>query len=307
MSKIRVALLLGGKSAEREISIKTGRMILKNLDKKKYQVFLFDPARDLLKLANSLKNKKIDVVFPALHGTFGEDGTIQGMMELFGIPYVFSGVLASALAMDKEMAKKIFKREKIPTPKHFIFTKNNHISLKKIKFPCVVKPVNQGSSVGVTIVIGPGQLKGAIRRALDFAPRVIIEDFIEGREITAAVLGNKKPAALPLIEIKPRISNFFDYQAKYEAGGSEEICPAPINALLTKKIQDLAVKAHLVLGCRGVTRTDLILQGSQPFILEINTIPGMTKISLVPQAAAEAGIAFPKLLDRLIELALETV
>jgi len=305
MKRIRVALLFGGKSAEREISIKTGRMIAKNLDKKKYQVFLFDPAKDLLKLASSLKKKKIDVVFPALHGPLGEDGTIQGMLELFGIPYVFSGVLASALAMDKEMAKKIFKKEKIPIPKHFIFTKKNHISLKKVKFPCVVKPLTQGSSVGVTIVQKPSQFKKALKYALEFGPKAMVEDFIDGREVTAAVLGNDKPRALPLIEIKPKISHFFDYQAKYEVDGSEEICPAQINQILTKKIQELAVKIHLTLGCRGATRTDLILHGSQPFVLEINTIPGMTETSLVPKAALAAGIDFSCLLDRLIELALE--
>jgi D-alanine-D-alanine ligase len=305
MKKLRVALLAGGFSAEREISIKTGEMIAKNLDKNKYQVFLFDPAKDLMKFLGLIKRKKIDVVFPALHGPLGEDGTIQGMLEIFGVPYVFSGVLASALAMDKEMAKKIFKKEKMPIAKHFIFTKNNHISLKKVKFPCVVKPLTQGSSVGVTIVQKPSQFKKALKYALGFGPKAIVEDFIEGREVAAAVLGNSKPRALPLIEIKPKISHFFDYQAKYEPGGSEEICPASINSILTKKIQELAIKAHLSLGCRGVTRTDLILHGSQPFILEINTIPGMTKTSLVPQAAQEAGINFPQLLDRLIELALE--
>jgi D-alanine-D-alanine ligase len=305
MKKLRVALLSGGFSAEREISIKTGEMIKQNLDKEKYQVFLFDPAKDLTRLIGKIRAKKIDVVFPALHGPGGEDGTIQGMLEIFRVPYVFSGVLSSALAMDKEMTKKILKREKIPTPNHFIFTKRNHISLKKVKFPCVVKPIGQGSSVGVTIVEGPARLKPALKKALEFGDRAMIEEFVEGREITAAVLGNQRPRALPLIEIKPRASSFFDYKAKYEIGGSQEICPAPINSLLTKKIQDLAVKAHLVLGCRGVTRTDLILHGSQPFVLEINTIPGMTKTSLVPQSALKAGLLFPQLLDRLIELAQE--
>jgi D-alanine-D-alanine ligase len=305
MKKLRVALLAGGFSAEREISILTGAMIAKNLDKKKYQVFLFDPARDLMKLVGALKNKRMDVVFPALHGPLGEDGTIQGMLEIFSVPYVFSGVLASALAMDKDMAKKIFKKEKIPTPKYFIFTYKNHISLKKVKFPCVVKPLTQGSSVGVTIAQKPSEFKKALKKALEFGPKAMVEEFIEGREVTAAVLGNAKPRALPLIEIKPKISQFFDYEAKYQKGGSEEICPAPINQILTKKIQDLAVKVHVALGCRGVTRTDLILHGSQPFVLEINTIPGMTETSLVPQAASAAGIKFPQLLDRLIELAFE--
>jgi len=305
MSKIGIALLFGGFSAERDVSIKTGEMIAKNLDKNKYQVFLFDPAKDLAGFIRAINRKKIDVVFPALHGWLGEDGAIQGLLELLKVPYVFSGVLASALAMDKEMTKRILKSEKIPTPKYFIFTKGNHISLKKTKFPCVVKPVSQGSSVGVTIVKGPAQLKKAIKQALEYDSRIMIEEFIEGREITAAVLGNKKPKALPLIEIKPRVADFFDYQAKYEIGGSEEICPAPISAALTKRIQDLAIRVHLALGCRGVTRSDFILHGNQPFFLEINTIPGMTATSLVPQAALRAGLEFSQLLDKLIELARE--
>jgi len=305
MSKLRVALLYGGFSAEREISIKTGGMIAKNLDRKKYQVSLFDPAKDFFKFFKAADAKKFDVVFPALHGPLGEDGTIQGMLELLKIPYVFSGVLASSLAMDKDMTKKILKRERIPIAKHFIFAKHNHVSLKKIKFPCVVKPLLQGSSVGVTIVEGPGSFKRAIKKALMFGPKVMVEDFIEGREITAAVLGNKKPRALPLIEIKPRVSKFFDYKAKYDVDGSDEICPADLPVALTKKIQDLATRTHLVLGCRGVTRTDFILNGNRPFALEINTIPGMTQMSLVPKAAEVAGIKFPELLDRLINLALE--
>lgn len=305
MSKLRVALLSGGWSAEREISIKTGEMIAKSLDRKKYQVSLFDPASDFLKFVKAASAKKIDIVFIALHGPLGEDGTIQGMLELLKIPYVFSGVLASALAMDKDMAKRILKNEKIPIAKHFIFTKNNHVSLKKIKFPCVVKPLSQGSSVGITIIEGPSLFKRAVKKALEYGPKVMIENFIEGREITAAVLGNKNPRALPLIEIKPRVSKFFDYNAKYEINGSDEICPADLPATITKKIQDLAVKVHLAFGCRGVTRTDFILNGSQPYVLEINTIPGMTSLSLVPKAAQAAGIKFPELLDRLVELAIE--
>lgn len=209
MPKLRVALLSGGFSAERDISIKTGEMIKKNLDRSKYEVFSFDPAKNIKKLVDVCCRKKIDVVFPALHGPLGEDGTIQGMFEILKVPYVFSGVLASALAMDKEMTKKIIRREKIPTPNYFIFCRGNHVSLKKGKFPCVVKPLLQGSSVGISIVDGPGQLKKAIKIAFEFGPRVMVEDFIEGREITAAVLGNKKPRTLPLIEIKPKISKFF--------------------------------------------------------------------------------------------------
>jgi D-alanine-D-alanine ligase len=305
MRKIRVALLSGGNSVERGVSLKTGEMIQKNLDPKKYEVFLFDPASDLFALIKAIFNKKIDVVFPALHGPGGEDGSLQGFLETLKIPYVFSGVLASALAMDKEMTKKIFKKEKIPTPKYFIFSKGNHISLKKTFFPCVIKPLCQGSSIGITIAAGPGQLKKALTKALQYGPRAIIEEFIEGREMTAAVLGNSRPQTLPLVEIKPKSSSFFDYKAKYEKNASEEICPADLPLKLAKKIQFLAAKIHCALDCRGVTRVDFVLRGNQPFALEINTIPGMTETSLMPLAAAKAGIKFPDLLERLIKMALE--
>ncbi|OGZ33238.1 MAG: hypothetical protein A2174_01870 [Candidatus Portnoybacteria bacterium RBG_13_41_18] len=334
--KLNIVVLMGGPSAEHEVSLNTGRMISQALDKKKYNVkpvaitkegnwlllkegvkLLVENNRSLsindsvlarhgVSAIDEIKSKKsADVVFLALHGTYGEDGAIQGLLELAGIPYTGSGILASALGMDKSMAKKILKREKIPTPNYFIFTKNNHVSLKKVKFPCVVKPVAQGSSVGVTIVRGPGQLKKAIKNALTYGQRVMVEDFIEGREITATVIGNKKPKALPLIEIKPKLSSFYNYESKYADGGSEHICPAQIPPPVTKRIQELALRAHVTLGCRGVTRTDFILHGSQPYALEINTLPGMTSVSLVPQSAATAGIKFPELLDKLIELALE--
>jgi len=331
--KLNVVVLRGGPSAEHDVSLATGQMVFEALDKEKYNATAITISKDgkwLLpksgfKFINGNGNEKqlvpmeggkvigqfksarkpIDVVFLALHGTYGEDGSIQGLFELTGLPYTGSGVLASALGLDKEMTKKILKAEKIPTPKYFIFSKGNHISLKKVKFPCVVKPVAQGSSVGVSIVQKPSQLKKAINAARQFDGRVMIEEFIEGREITAGVLGNKKLRALPLIEIKPKISDFFDYKAKYEAGGSEEICPAPIVSALAKRIQDLAVRIHKALGCGGVTRTDFILHGSQPYVLEINTLPGLTRTSLIPQAAAKAGINFSELLDRLIELALE--
>ncbi len=304
--KIKIALLFGGFSAEREISFKTGKMIAQNLDRKKYQVFLFDPKEDLEKLIGALKGRKIDVVLPALHGPLGEDGTIQGMLELFGVPYTFSGVLASALAMDKVMTKKILETEKILMPHHVILEKSyGKNDLKKIKLPVVVKPIDQGSSVGTFIVRSKKELPKALKAAFKFGKKIMVEEFIQGKEITAAVLGNKYPRTLPLIEIRPKISSFFDYRAKYEVGGSEELCPAPISKKLTKEIQKIAVKVHKTLGCRGVTRSDFILKNNKPYFLEINTIPGMTETSLVPQAAAKAGIPFSELLDRLIELALE--
>jgi len=329
MKKLRVALLSGGWSTEREISLKTGRQIAGHLNRQKYQVSLFDPKENLMEFLAALKKEKFDLVFPALHGALGEDGTLQGMLEIFQIPYVFSGVLTSAIAMDKIMTKKLLAGKKIFLPRDVVLEKGFKMGvLKKIKLPAVVKPIDQGSSVGTFIVKTEKERNRAIREAFKFGSKIMVEEFIKGREITAAVLGNKNPRALPLIEIRPKVSSFFDYRAKYEAGGSEEICPAPIGKILTKKIQTMAVKIHQILGCQGVTRSDFILtseddapagissersqnterscilKSSRPYFLEINTIPGMTEMSLVPQAAARAGISFPKLLDKLIELAL---
>lgn len=246
------------------------------------------------------------MVFSALHGTFGEDGCFTGVFEIAGIPYTCSGVLSSAITMDKMMTKKLLSSEKIPMAKSVELKKNyGEKELKKIKLPAVVKPVSQGSSVGTFIVKTKQELKEALGRAFEFDARVMAEEFIEGREVTAPVLGNKDPQALPLIEIRPKVSSFFDYRAKYEVGGSQEICPAPISRALTEKIQRLAVQIHRTLGCRGVTRCDFIIKKGRPYFLEVNTIPGMTNTSLVPLSARQAEISFSALLDKLIELALE--
>ncbi len=324
---------MGGQSAEHEISLATGEMIVEALDKKKYELKpviitkegkwllppgmkLFDDSGQIKKVLvvaedrealSRLKSQKkgVDVVFIALHGNYGEDGTIQGLLELAGLPYTGSGVLASALAMDKEMTKRILQAERILMPNHVILEKNYQpVDLRKIKLPVVIKPVKEGSSVGISVVKKRSELLPAIKEAFQFDSRIMAEEFIRGREITAAVLGNKKLLALPLIEIRPKVSHFFDFKAKYEVGGSEEICPAPVNKTLTKKIQDIAVRAHRILGCRGVTRSDFILKENKPYFLEINTIPGMTKTSLVPQAAEKSGLSFSGLLDELVRLAL---
>jgi len=306
MKKLKVALLYGGFSAEREVSIKTAKKIEENLNKKKYQVFLFDLREDFDKFLKTIRNKKIDLVFPALHGPFGEDGTIQGLLEIFKVPYVFSGVLASSLAMDKERTKNILRPENILMPRSSVI-KNNYCDadLDKIKLPAVIKPICQGSSFGIFIVKDRRELALSIKKSFNFGTELMAEEFIGGREITAAVLGNEEPRALPLIEIKPKTADFFDYQAKYEPGASEEICPAPIGDKLTKKIQATAVKIHQILGCRGVTRSDFIVKDNRPYFLEINTIPGMTETSLVPLAAAKYGLSFSSLLDELISLALK--
>lgn len=296
MKKLRMAVLMGGKSPEHEVSLATGAEVINNLDKKKYQIFPI-----VLPKTNSFSIRIItcrpDVVFIAMHGPFGEDGTIQGMLELAGIPYTGAGVLASALGMDKIMFRKIMTAEGIPIPECFEI-------LSKIKFPVVVKPSSQGSSVGVSIVRVKKDLPSALKKAFKLGPRVMVEKYLSGREVTCGVLGNKNPIALPVVEIVPK-KEFFDYEAKYMPGKSEEIVPARISKKLTKEIQDLAVRVYEAIDCRGFGRVDMIISEGKPFVLEINTIPGLTPLSLFPKEAAAAGITYPQLLDRLIELALE--
>ncbi|MDO8505051.1 MAG: D-alanine--D-alanine ligase [bacterium] len=325
MKKIKVAVLYGGKSAEREISIRTGKQIIAHLDRNKYLVVpLLIPARGNDWIVQLLKSKP-DVAFVALHGPFGEDGTIQGMLEMVGVPYTFSGVLACALAMDKSRLCEFVRGAGIKVPKGILITatadgvahENARQSTqalarysaqirRHVGFPCVVKPNRLGSSVGITVNIqNELDLCAALQLAFRYDREVLVEEYIKGREITAAVLGNGSPRALPLIEIIANIGNFYNYQSKYAAGGSDHVIPAPISKALTKKIQILASLAHTLIGARGVTRSDFILRGATPYFLEINIIPGMTNTSLVPQAASVAGISFPALLDRLIALTME--
>lgn len=303
MKKIRIAVLMGGTSSERDISLISGKEVVRGLDKNRYEISIYDPAIDLIKLASD--KEKIDVVFPVLHGSGGEDGTIQGYLELLKLPYVGSKVLASASAMDKEMAKKIYNQEGILTPKSQTFYKDKKIIFAKIKIPCVIKPAGQGSSVGTSIVKSKDGLEKAIEEAFKFENKILIEEFIEGTEITVPILGNKNPVALPVIEIVPPKGTFFNRQVKYN-GATEEIIPARISSQLTKKAKDLAIQAHVVLGCRGLSRTDMIInKNSEIYVLETNTIPGMTSESLFPKAAKASGMNFPKLLDKLVELAFE--
>jgi D-alanine-D-alanine ligase len=225
---------------------------------------------------------------------------------LAGIPYTGSKVLASALGMDKIMFRKIMEREKILVPKHFVFKKGDVKTkiIKKIGLPLVVKPSNQGSSVGVSLVFKYQQLDSALKLAFSFSHEILIEEYLEGTEVQCGILGNEKPEALPVIEIVPK-SDFFDYDAKYQPGLCEEIVPARISKPMTKKVQNIAVKVFQAIGCRGFGRVDLIISKERPYVLEINTIPGLTPTSLLPQEAAAAGISYSQLLDRIIELALQ--
>lgn len=304
-NKLKIAVLYGGVSNEREISLLTGKQIGEALNKDKYEVVFYDTKNDLRKLFLDCEAGEVDVCFPALHGKWGEDGTIQGLLELLDVKYVGSGVLGSALAMDKEVANKILKGEGIRIPRGFLLTKISDLDELDIELPVVVKPVNSGSSVAVTIVRKTEDLKKAVEEAFKHDKKVLIEEYIAGTEITVPVLGNEEPEALPVIEIVPK-REFFDYKAKYDAEFCDEIVPARISEELTQKAQELGVKVHKALESRGLSRVDMIISRNdgQIYVLESNTIPGMTSNSLFPKAAAAANITFSELLDRLIELAL---
>jgi D-alanine-D-alanine ligase len=263
-------------------------------------------ANSLTAFAQGDFSGKIDLVLPIGHGPFIEDGRLQGMLDMLGIPYVFSGVLPSALAMNKHKTKLIAKSAGLKTAKEVLLAKNKKFDhnklIAKLGLPIVVKPVELGSSVGIMIADSEDNLKTAIGKAFEHGDEVMLEQFVKGRELTVAVMGRQKPKALPVVEIIPKVSGWFDYKAKYQAGGSEEVCPAHIPDETRKKVQRYAVKIFQALGCRDLARADFILgeaDGKLCF-LEINTIPGMTATSLAPQAAKAAGMEFPKLLDELI-------
>jgi D-alanine-D-alanine ligase len=311
VSRLRVGVLMGGPSAEREISLASGRRVLAALDPARYEAIPLEipaagpwaPPRDL------------DAVFVALHGPFGEDGSVQGLLELARLPYTGSGVLASALAMDKRRSRQLFGFNGIPTPGYLAIRRNElaarEASLageirQTLGFPCVVKPNAQGSSIGVTLVRDPEHLGPALDVAFGLDDLVLIEEHLSGTELTCAILDDPEtdgPVALPLIEIVPR-REFFDYQAKYTPGAAEEICPARLPAAAVWRAQAAAVKAYRVLGCADFARVDLFIREADVVVLEVNTIPGLTEGSLFPLAARTAGIAFPALVDRLIAGAL---
>ncbi len=295
----KVAVLYGGRSSEREVSLRTGAACADALRQKGYDVTLVDVDLDV---AQRLRDARAEVAFIALHGRWGEDGCIQGLLEAMGLPYTGSGVLASAVGMDKVVAKVLFKTLGIPVIEYAVFPPERAaaIGVGDLPFglPCVVKPSGEGSSVGVHLVKDPAGLAAACKDAASFKGDVIIERYVKGKEIQVAVLDGK---ALGAIEVVPA-NEFYDYAAKYTAGTTQYFYPARIPADHTRRVMEAAEVAHKGLGCAGVTRTDFILApDGTPFILEVNTLPGMTATSLVPKIAAGNGLPFPDLCERLLE------
>jgi D-alanine-D-alanine ligase len=305
--EIRVAVLMGGRSAEREVSLNTGAQVSAALADRGFDVLEIDTGDD--EFVVELARCDANVVFICLHGRFGEDGTVQGLCELLELPYVGSGVLASALAMDKVMSKQLYTAVGIPTPDFVIVRRGAEADFERIVErlgnKTVVKPANEGSAIGVTIVHEYAELPTAIGLAFNYDRSVLVEQFVAGTEVTVGVLGNEHPFALPTLEIVPE-HEFYDYDSKYVPGMSRHIIPARVSEAVRQSCVSLSVLAHEALGCRGMSRTDLIVTpADEVFVLETNTIPGMTSTSLLPDAARAAGIEFPDLCARLVGLALE--
>ena len=297
--KKKILILSGGISKERLISLDTGFQVAKELKKNGYKIKISEPDN---KLAKNIKKFKPDVIFNALHGQFGEDGYIQSVLERFKIPYTHSGVIASSIAMDKEISKKIFIKNKIKTPKFFTYSYDETTPnlIKKInkttKFPVVVKPLNEGSSVNVYITEKKNLSK--ILNTLKSYKKILIEQFIDGREIQVAIMGDKKLGA---IELKPK-RKFYDYKAKYDSKAkTQHIIPVDLPKSKLSQLMNLAYKAHKIIGCQGITRSDFKFFKGNFYLLEINTQPGMTKLSLVPEIALYKGITFLNLIKWMLK------
>ncbi len=306
----KIGVVMGGPSEERDVSLNTGKAIVAALQEKNYNVVGID--LDPPHFVEQLRENGIEIVFNAIHGLFGEDGRMQGALELLGIPYTGSGVLASAIAMDKGISKRLFASADIPTPRYQLLKRNHGMGaevvqsiLDEFEPPFVVKPSTQGSTIGLTIVQEREELPAALEKAFSYDTEVLVEEFIDGSELTIGILGGNKPEALPVVEIVP-YSGIYDYHAKYTKGATEYYVPARIDAETARITQKTALDAFAILGCSGVARVDVRLDPSNhPYVLEVNTIPGMTGTSLVPKAAAAAGISFPDLCERILLMTLE--
>lgn len=298
LKKMRTGVLAGGLSAEREVSLRGGEAVFNALMERGYQAVFIDAREDI---CQTVRNEAIDVAFLVLHGGWGEDGSIQGMLEVMGIPYTGSGVLASSLAMDKEASKKMFQYHGLSVAPYIVVnTGKEALDIKDILStltpPWVVKPAREGSSVGVSIVDEEADVLTAIRKAGSFGSRVIIESYIKGREVQIGILGDE---ILGGVEVRPK-RRFYDYKAKYTPGLTEYILPPELDARLYERTMEAGLNAHRALGCKGVTRVDLLIDGSTIYVLEVNTIPGMTETSLLPKIARLAGYDFPALIEKIL-------
>tara|TARA_B100001094_G_C18134183_1_gene774045 strand:+ start:392 stop:1297 length:906 start_codon:yes stop_codon:yes gene_type:complete len=292
----KVAILMGGWSTEREVSLVSGAAVFKSLKQAGYQVTSIDMQRDLSSLLDQLSPKP-DVVFNALHGSFGEDGRIQGLLDVLNIPYTHSGLLASAIAMDKPMSKRLFEKAGLSVAEHIILSREDVLAGNFMAPPFVIKPTNEGSSVGVHIVKEENDKIVNEICTRPYGEKVMVEAFIEGRELTVSVMGDM---ALAVTEITTEYG-FYNYSAKYEKAGSLHVIPAKIEKSVYDQAMQMAIMAHQALGCRGVSRTDFRYDGKKLYILELNTQPGMTPTSLVPEQAAHAGISFEELVIWMVE------
>lgn len=306
----KVLVLMGGTSEEREVSLKSGKAVYEGLKDAGYEVEALDFTPETI---HRIREYSPDVVFITLHGKNGEDGTVQGYLELLGIPYTGSGVLASAVCMNKVITKKLLSYEGLPTADFQVIKKrgfnrdlfNPDLLMEDFGLPLVVKPATQGSSVGTSIVRESKNIVPALELALSLDEEILVEKFIAGTELTVTVLGKDNLKTLPVIEIVPK-NEYYDYESKYMPGMSDHLIPARISEEERERVEEISCKAYEAVGCRGYGRIDLILdRGGNPYILEINTLPGMTGTSLVPDAARAAGIKFPELLDLFVKMALE--
>lgn len=308
MGKLKIAVVAGGWSKERQVSLRSGDAVFRALNRSRYEVNRFDPQDDL-DLLVSLK-REIDLAFVLLHGRYGEDGCFQGFLDVLGIPFVGSGVLSSAMALNKKVAKEAYRRGGLLVARDVLLHRGETQSLEELErtlgLPVVVKPVSEGSSIGVSVCRAGEELHAGIQEAFRYDSEVIVEEYIGGREVTCCVVGNRELETLPLVEIVPHQKfRFFDYEAKYTPGATREVCPAPLGEPLAERIRGVGRAAHRTLECSVWSRTDMIVREEEIYVLETNTIPGMTENSLFPLAARAAGITFPELLDRLITFSLE--
>lgn len=309
LTRARIGVLMGGQSPEREVSLRTGTAVHRSLSRRGYDAVTIDVGPTLYR---DLQEQKIEIAFVSLHGPGGEDGVIQGFLETVGIPYTGSSLQANALGMHKVTTKTILAAHKIPVPAGTVIKRGEKVpsgtALRsaRLRWPVVVKPASQGSTIGVTIVRKPSQWSEALELAHRYDREAMVEAYIPGHEVTVSLIGSGEgaPMVLPAVEIVAP-EGFYDFSAKYEKGKTQYLCPAPLSAAITKQIRTLALKTYLVMGCDGAIRVDFrITPRGRPYVLEINTVPGMTETSLLPMAAAQAGIDYDELTERILQSAL---